>query len=466
MDVDVEDEVGLNSIASTITNLRQHTKPGDASTVGAWANGAAPSRRTEEDDPDSVVVLDTNILISHLNFFQSLIKSYGAPPDKTKSNHAQTNVIFVIPWVVIHELDGLKTGGRGGTGSDVDVAGKARSAIEYLRSELSKSSSSLIRGQKMSEMVAKVEANDDKILDCCQYFRVLYPNQAKTKVFIFTNDKNLSVKALVHEFQVITRFKVNIDLLAVRNVISGTIANCQDKTSFAQDSDEESMMLDDDDSVWKHNSDTGKDSAGKSSRRGSSYRVEHNDRELQRIKAGSQAVQLPNGMDPKLFQLTNHVLKTLRRFLEATIPDHLQARYGSTWKEHTNFDRSRVKEEDLRWESKRLTQPFRLLEDQWSYVFSDLYSRPSQAKKARESLDQLQAFTKTWSRVEVFGLGKVYKKNVAVLLDDVDNILSAIATMPASVTAASLPNSASFYDASNRIHLMKSWRTECDRLHD
>lgn len=198
------------------------------------------------------------------------------------------------------------------------------------------------------------------------------------------------------------------------------------------------------------------------------FRAEHNDRELQRIKSSSnQTTVIPDGMDPSLFRLTNHVLKNLRRFLEAVIPDHLQVRYGVKWKDITNFDKAatHVKEEEMKWDSKRLAQPIKLLQDHWT-VFADVYQRPSQARKARESVDRLQSFVKTWTRVEVFGLGKVYKKDVRVLLDDVDIILSGVTTLPDSVDVGSLSGTASFYEPRNRITLMKDWRAECDRLHD
>lgn len=69
------------------------------------------------------------------------------------------DVVFVVPWIVMQELDGLKGGGR--EGSEVDVSGKARMAIEFLRAELSKqSSTSRLRGQKMSELIAKAEASN------------------------------------------------------------------------------------------------------------------------------------------------------------------------------------------------------------------------------------------------------------------------------------------------------------------
>lgn len=492
--MDVDDEVGLHSIASTITNLRQHIKPGhiSPSSVAAWAEDTATQRRADDNDPDAAVILDTNILISHLNFFQSLVKSYGPTTDKSSNSRSSRrgsmnglekseDVVFVVPWIVMQELDGLKGGGR--QGSEIDVSGKARLAIEFLRAELSKqSSTSRLRGQKMSELVAKAEANDDKILDCCQYFRILYPDPTKTKIILFTNDKNLSVKAMVHEVEVISRFTVQLELMSVRSSIS---RSSKDDTSnniislghtdhSGGGDDDDDVMIDGDAVLKPSNSKSSETRPRNGSRKNSSrslneFRAEHNDRELQRIKSSCvQTTVIPDGMDPNLFRLTNHVLKNLRRFLEAVVPDHLQARYGTKWKDITNFDKAsggHIKEEEMKWDSKRLAQPVKILQEHW-VVFADVYERPSQARKARESVDRLQSFIKTWTRVEVFGLGKVYKKDVRVLLEDVDVVLSGVTTLPDSVDLSSLPNTASFYDPRKRITLMKDWRAECDRLHD
>ncbi|KAF9128968.1 hypothetical protein BGW39_004580 [Mortierella sp. 14UC] len=485
--MDVDDEATLHSIASTITNLRQHIQPGHTSSVGVWAEGAATQRHSDDNDPDSVVILDTNILISHLNVFQSLVKSYGTPLDKSSTNGRGSStgtvpsedVVFVIPWIVMQELDGLKGGGR--QGSEVDVSGKARLAIEFLRVELSKpASTSRLRGQKMSELVAKAEANDDKILDCCQYFRILYRDPTKTRIILFTNDKNLGVKAMVHEVEVISRFTVQLELSSVRDSISRTKGDSKDNMSIERitpnshgGENDDSMMMDDDSARIPNNNSAPTSTTTRpkaASRRSSNkttaeYRAEHNDRVIQRIMSSGHSVVLPAGMDPHLFRLTNHVLKNLRRFLEAVLPDHLQARYGSKWKDISGFDKTCVKEEEMKWDSKRLAQPIQILQEQW-VVFADVYERPSQARKARESVDRLQAFIKTWTRVEVFGLGKVYKKDVKILLEDVDVVLSGVTTLPDSIAKDSLPGTASFYDARNRIGLMKDWKAECDRLQD
>jgi predicted ribonuclease YlaK len=45
------------------------------------------------------IVLDTNILISHQDHVKSLIADI---------EHRQRNVVVVVPWVVLEELDNIK----------------------------------------------------------------------------------------------------------------------------------------------------------------------------------------------------------------------------------------------------------------------------------------------------------------------------------------------------------------------
>ncbi|KAF9307705.1 hypothetical protein BGZ91_008258 [Linnemannia elongata] len=102
-------------------------------------------------------------------------------------------------------------------------------------------------------------------------------------------------------------------------------------------------------------------------------RAEHNDRGLQRIcgmnswgkQKCDQQTAIPDGMDSNLFRLTNHVLKYLRQFLGAIVPDHLQARCRSKWKDIVNFDKAsggHIKEEEMKWGSNRLAQPVKILQ--------------------------------------------------------------------------------------------------------
>ena len=82
------------------------------------------------------LVLDTNVLISHLQFLVELkdyaIKGVGRP-------------VLVIPWIVMQELDALKTR------DNASLASKAKKAIDLLHSCFS-ANHPRVRGQTMEEV--------------------------------------------------------------------------------------------------------------------------------------------------------------------------------------------------------------------------------------------------------------------------------------------------------------------------
>jgi hypothetical protein len=94
------------------------------------------------------------------------------------------------------------------------------------------------------------------------------------------------------------------------------------------------------------------------------------------------------------------------------------------------------------------------------------------SSKAQSHLKSLQSFVKNWDRVETFGLGKVYKKDLTVFLDDVDAILEGLLTSPKQPlhSAAQSPKHADpgvqYYNVTNRKQLIKEWRAYCMELQD
>ncbi|KAF8977553.1 hypothetical protein BGZ46_007301 [Entomortierella lignicola] len=471
--MDVDDEVQLLSITSTITNFRQHATTVEAVAISPWASGPATSRPSDDSDPDAVVIFDTNVLISHLNFLQSFVQAYGkksAMPNQP--GKWEPYIIFVVPWVVVQELDGLKSG-RGG-GSEIDLRGKAQRAIRYLQDELGRPEGTRkLRGQKISEHMEKQQKNDDSILDCCRYFRHIYGNEKNTKVALFSNDRNLCVKALIHEIKTISRNNIAFEPRAVYAAIL--------EVDQADLMEEDDMMLDGNVDLNSDQSSFVRKTRSSNLKNSRSYyanyRTEVNDREIQRIKTTSKVASAPEDMDPLLFDLTNHVIKNLRRYFEFAIPDHLKAYYGSEWRSITNFEESRVKEEDQAYDCRRLSQPFLLLQRYWRTVFSNLYGSPDKSDSIRSRLDSVQSFVKNWDRVQTFGLGKVYKKDLTIFLNDVEDLLSGITTKPVirkNSTSATeqgtdaLMDDAScsgYYDAPSRIRLIKDWKDHCKALH-
>lgn len=186
MDVDlsVEEELHLLSELS-------HTRGKLAVSVPPTllpAAASAPSQYTEM----LYVVLDTNVLISHLSFLVELkdfaIKGVGKP-------------VLVIPWIVMQELDALKT-----TSSKVSV--KAREAILFLHNCFS-AGHPRVHGQTMEEVQTEVdniaiENNDDRILHCCLLYQCKVSGHDGV-VVLFSNDTQLCSKAMVNHVRALNR---------------------------------------------------------------------------------------------------------------------------------------------------------------------------------------------------------------------------------------------------------------------
>ncbi|XP_077573581.1 transcriptional protein SWT1 [Stigmatopora nigra] len=132
-----------------------------------------------------ILVLDTNILLSHLDYVKNMQKrgigALGIP-------------VVLIPWVVLQELDSLKKG----KGFKDCVAHLACPAISYIYNSLKRRDHHLW-GQSMQQAAQSnnslmAENNDDKVLQCCLQYQSLYPGRV---LILCTNDKNLCSKAVL-----------------------------------------------------------------------------------------------------------------------------------------------------------------------------------------------------------------------------------------------------------------------------
>uniref|UniRef100_A0A8C0B995 Transcriptional protein SWT1 n=1 Tax=Buteo japonicus TaxID=224669 RepID=A0A8C0B995_9AVES len=133
-----------------------------------------------------LVVIDTNIMISHLEFVRSL-KSEDIP--------GVGRLALIIPWVVLQELDNLKKGKM-----LQHVRDKAIPAVQFIYTCL-KNQDSKLWGQSMQLASQKMyglsdENNDDRVLQCCLQYQNLFPQAV---VILCTDDKNLCNKAIVSE---------------------------------------------------------------------------------------------------------------------------------------------------------------------------------------------------------------------------------------------------------------------------
>nr|CAB3266747.1 transcriptional protein SWT1-like [Phallusia mammillata] len=170
------------------------------------------------------IVVDTNVFL-HKNGLQDIndiIEWYPLP-----EGHFRRAVV-VVPWVVLQELDGLK--------SNKNTLPKARKAVAWLNRHFS-SKKLGIRGQTIMEAATIVEGlapenNDDRILQCCYFFKRLKGQHA---TFLYTHDKNLCNKALVSDFRTYSCFQ---------SLKEGISAICKDPNPHFDNQESPSCFVD------------------------------------------------------------------------------------------------------------------------------------------------------------------------------------------------------------------------------
>nr|CAG8441855.1 7658_t:CDS:2 [Entrophospora candida] len=169
--MDIDDEITLQDITFQVVEFRKEQifdtfyEKSSNITHPHLINSYYTSKLTY----GSIVVIDTNFLLSHLSFIKTLIYEHA------KIN----NFLIIIPWIVLEELDGLKnapgslvshsiatTSSQSPYDNQANVKTLAKTAITFLHNCLSQKLDGL-RGQKIYEKLENAKNNDDKILDCC-----------------------------------------------------------------------------------------------------------------------------------------------------------------------------------------------------------------------------------------------------------------------------------------------------------
>lgn len=192
--MDVDDPGILESINSAVAENRTHVP----SPISLGKKPTATLGTVVDVIPQDiqsivpVLVIDTNFLLSHLAIIEEL-----------RSLHHQYEYYIVIPWIVIQELDGLKSASdrsrlnndRGK--SNVNVL--ARLSINWIYRQLAGNDDAVI-GQKLTEIIDLNLNGDDAILDCCRFFQ----ERRNALTVILSNDKNLCAKALIHGIKTVT----------------------------------------------------------------------------------------------------------------------------------------------------------------------------------------------------------------------------------------------------------------------
>ncbi|XP_071443300.1 transcriptional protein SWT1 [Hetaerina americana] len=130
-----------------------------------------------------LIVLDTNILISHLKYVMEL---------STREYKALGSPILVIPWMVLRELDAFKKG-RKQCIVHPALEIKARSAVHFINGCFS-SHHPRVKGQSAlddKEHQIEIHVPDDSILNCC-----LQLQEKGKRVILLSNDVNFCNKAM------------------------------------------------------------------------------------------------------------------------------------------------------------------------------------------------------------------------------------------------------------------------------
>ncbi|KAI9290648.1 hypothetical protein K502DRAFT_369053 [Neoconidiobolus thromboides FSU 785] len=128
-----------------------------------------------------VIVIDTNFFINDGNYFKEIV------------NLGQNyNLIVIVPFIVLQELDHLKMTKKLAAKDYFKLLSSIKNLSRYVFE-----GHPVIRGQKREEKIKEEAVNDDKILDCCIYFKNnVYQNSLVT---LLSHDRLLCTKAMIHD---------------------------------------------------------------------------------------------------------------------------------------------------------------------------------------------------------------------------------------------------------------------------
>ncbi|XP_033095451.1 transcriptional protein SWT1-like [Anneissia japonica] len=128
------------------------------------------------------VVLDTNVLIYDWKFLKQ----------KTNADSSEcAYVCFIVPWVVIQELDSLKQAKR-----SPSLTTNVTNAIKYVNQAIREKHRMIGQSIQDTTLIQEFDMknNDDKILQCCLQYQQRIKNG---RLALCTNDINLQTKAMV-----------------------------------------------------------------------------------------------------------------------------------------------------------------------------------------------------------------------------------------------------------------------------
>lgn len=167
----------------------------------------SPGRTFRTCEGDFFIIVDTNVLLSNVDFLRE-IKGKMFKGEFSFNSHHFTEIYSIfklsdigkatifLPYIVLCELDRLKI-------NEEKVARLARRSIAFIDDRFKERDPFFI-GQSAVESIQKqiipIESGDDEILNCC-----LQIQETKKKIILLTNDKNLRNKAFVNKIESFSR---------------------------------------------------------------------------------------------------------------------------------------------------------------------------------------------------------------------------------------------------------------------
>lgn len=149
---------------------------------------------------NAALVVDTNFMLTHLDIVEEL-----------RELAEEYKQVIIVPWIVVQELDGLKSSTRKNydsissaddTAAPETIGFLARKATAWIYQAFAQRDSRVV-GQKLTQRIDKNLKGDDSILDCCLYFQEEY----LLLTVILSNDRNMCNKSLVHNIKTVTYTK-------------------------------------------------------------------------------------------------------------------------------------------------------------------------------------------------------------------------------------------------------------------
>eukprot|EP00798_Chlamydomonas_sp_ICE-L_P024299 gene24299-9902_t len=205
--MDIDDATDVGQLLDEQLDLPHPMDVMDFETIDSLAAETAETTKAKASQSRVYLVLDTNVLLNSL-----ALKALGRMRDMFGRGAARKStsleLVALVPWMVLMELDGLKQGG--GDDSGKGLAASARAAVNALREGLS-AGDKFFQGQSLQEFkeAAKKLAGsdscpDDHILQCCLDLKARLSDQEAAaedngpkKIFstiLLSNDNMLCVK--------------------------------------------------------------------------------------------------------------------------------------------------------------------------------------------------------------------------------------------------------------------------------